>query len=353
LVAQAQPVELIPLLPKWDSIFTLKAGGGYKDNVALSHFAPEASAFVSGGAEGIISRLYLDGSQLNFYLSGEDRHYLAPVSVDKEQLVFALAQGNKVLTESSDASLALEYIYQDQIVDVSVTETIREAIEAVGHTVTARPGFRKNLDRAVWFSLELPATRQFFESPLDDYWEVGAKFTMGHDLGNKSTLSLSYQPSYLAFDNVNQIAADGTSIPGTQRAFFQPDLRVVWRQHWDTNQHWRTTVRVGCRINDDNGPGYFNFAQLYSSGEIRYRTDAWEISADAKLSFFHYNVQTVSATDLSKRERQELFVNLRCERKLYKSLKLAAAYEFEQIFSNDVVENYTVNTVSGSLQWEF
>lgn len=353
LAAQAQPVELLPLLPQWDYAFTLRAGGGFKDNVALSHFAPESSAFVSAGAEAIISRLYLDGSQFNLFLSGEDRQYLAPVSVDNEQLAFGQAQLKKLWSEGSEASLALEYLYQNQIVDVSVTETIREAVEAVGHTATVRPGFRQNLDSVLWFALELPVTRQLFEAPLDDYWDFGTKFTLGQDLGNKSSLTLSYQPSYIPYDNADQIAADGTPISDTHRAFFQSTLQLTWRHYWDAAQHWRTTARAGCRVNDDNGTGYFNFAQVYGFGEVRYRTRAWEVSADAKLSFYHYNVQTVSTTDLSKRERQELFVNLRFERKLYKSLSFVAAYEYEQVFSNDTLETYSVNTVGGSLQWEF
>src|SRR5512136_2631513 len=109
----AQPVELIPFLPTWDSLFTLTAGGGYRDNVTLSHFNPEASAFVSVAGEAIISRLYLDGSQLNFFLSADERHYLSSVSVDNEQLVFAQAQVKKALEASSEVSLALEYFFQN------------------------------------------------------------------------------------------------------------------------------------------------------------------------------------------------------------------------------------------------
>ncbi len=353
LAAVAQPVELIPLLPPWDSVFTLRAGGGYKDNVTLSHFAPESSPFVSAGLEGIVSRLFLDGSQFNFFLSGDERHYFSSPSVDDEQLVFAQAQGKKVLDENSEASAELEYVYQHQVVDVSATETLRQAVDAMGYSVAIRPGFRRNLDPNLWFSFELPVTRQFFKAPLDDYWDFAAKFTLGQDFGNKSTLTLSCQPSYVAYDEVTQVDASGSPIPNTHRAFVQPDLRATWRQHWDAAQHWRTTARVGCRINDDNGSGYFNFTQLFGYGEVRYRTKAWELSAGAKLSFYHYPVQTVSATDLSKRERRELYLDLRCERKLYKSLALVAAYGYEQVFSNDPIENYNVNTVSGSLQWEF
>src|SRR5262245_23607132 len=86
LNAQGQSLEdLSFLLPTWDRVFTIHAGGGYKDNVTLAHTEPQSSTFFNSGLEAIVTRLPKDGTQVSFLLSADDRRYLESISVDKEQ----------------------------------------------------------------------------------------------------------------------------------------------------------------------------------------------------------------------------------------------------------------------------
>src|SRR5512139_3215960 len=72
--AWTQEPESLPPLPPWDYTVTLASGAGYRDNVTLSHAAPEASSFFRGAAEAMLFNIDVDGPQYTFYGSADYRH---------------------------------------------------------------------------------------------------------------------------------------------------------------------------------------------------------------------------------------------------------------------------------------
>jgi len=123
--------------------------------------------------------------------------------------------------------------------------------------------------------------------------------------------------------------------------------------YWDRERHWRSSTRLGYRINKDNGSGFFDYTRLSLSEQLRFHTRVWDWSTQVRVSRYDYDVQLANPGSSEKRERTEVAISLHLERQLAKSLRVVAAYEFEQTLSNITLENYTANTVSGSLQWDF
>jgi hypothetical protein len=348
----AQDLDLAPLLPAWEHIANLRPRAGFKDNLLLAHTAPEESAFIGTGLELVLLRPLGAETQFEFVGTAEDRRYLASDLVQKEQTAVALAQLKKSWEPSWQGTLGLEYLYLDQILDVSVSETILEAVRVRGHTIAARPTLRHDIGLA-WVEVQLPLERRWFREPIDDDWETGCKLSWGLPYGNQCELRLSYEYNRRWYDESEQRAADGAPLPGTEREFRQQEVWLSLRQHWDNARRWRTTTRVAGRLNEDNGSGYFDYVRGLIAQQIRYRGDQWELQAEARLTGYDYTLQTVSLTDLSRRKRSELLLGLRCERKIVKFLKIFADYSYEQTRSNRTTEQYAVNTVSGGLNWEF
>lgn len=354
LNAQAQSLDdLTFLLPTWDRVFTVLAGGGYKDNVTLAHTEPQSSSFFSSGLEAIVSRLPKDGTQVSFLLSAEDRRYFDSKSVEKEQFAFAQAEVKHAFEYGGEASLGVDYVYVDEIQDVSATETNLQAVRVRGHTLTGRPGLRLDFPGQYWASFGIAPTRQWLDAPLGDYTEFGGRISVGKDYGYQSEISLRYEPGYRDYDTEPELNAAGEPIPGELRSFTMQEVRLNWKHHWDSDRHWRTVTRLGYRINNDMGAGFFDYTRLAASGQVRYRTTNWEISAEGKASHYDYAVQTVSASSSEKRRRNELAVTVQAERQLTKWLRLVGSYEYELALSNITIEKYSVNTISGSLQWSF
>src|SRR5262245_39377530 len=91
-VTPAQPTEGLPEPSPWDPLVSGRGGLGYKDNVALAHFAPQGSGYFHSGADVVVSRLPLDGNEFSFTATIDDSRFFEPTTVDHETVAFASAQ---------------------------------------------------------------------------------------------------------------------------------------------------------------------------------------------------------------------------------------------------------------------
>ena len=139
LWASGIPVSNVPSFALWDKSINLRAGIGYRDNVLWSSVKPEGSAFVASGMELMLLRTDANGLDVYLFLSGEDLHYLSSVGVAKEQTLAVNAQIKKSWPKGWQTSLDLQYLYLDQMFDVSDTEADRSAVLAQGHALSLRP----------------------------------------------------------------------------------------------------------------------------------------------------------------------------------------------------------------------
>jgi hypothetical protein len=352
--------SLKELLPRWDWSVTLHGSAGFNDNVALSCCNPEASPFVQAGLEVIGLRLPFDGNQFTVVFSGEDSQFFSSETVDHEDLVVAQAEFRKFFDNDWEAAFGLETLYLNQVVDLSVTENIRQPLLVQGATATGRPGVRRNLSDAIWLTVELPASRQYYNGTIDDYFEVGPKVLLGRTYGNDSEIAAVYEFIYRGYDTEPALAVDSnggllvvSAIPGETRAADQHEVGVVWKHYWEKARRWRSTTRFSFRRNTDNGGGYYDYDRFQVAHQIRFHTKVWEASAEARAGFYRFPVQTIAADSPVRRERTDLLVTLRLERKLGRHARLFAQYEYEAAYANRQGDDYAANTTSGGLAWEF
>jgi len=341
------------LSPEWETIFTGEIGNGYKDNVFLAHDDPQGAAFVSARAELLVLHFAPFGPRFNLFANADAHHYFGNDVSHQEYSSFNQAQFEYDFNERFQGSISAQYYYQDQLLDVSVSETNRQAVPVLGHTFNVRPGARVELSGQNWLAVETHATRQFFDEPLDDYWEAGLKLTAGHSYGWDSQITISYEPFWRPYDNDPARTASGAAITNSHRQSFQQDARLSWRHNWDEAKTWRTVLGIGARINTENGAGYFDYSRWFASAKIQYRAHGWEVSAEGRYANYDYQTQTLGLTNPTKRNRSDWTTGLEVVRQLTEKVAWVTSYEYDTILSNDPLETYTVNTVSTSLRWEF
>ncbi len=337
----------------WSASFNLRLGLGYKDNILLGSVNEVARTFVATGMELFLLRLAGDGSQFYFFISGDDNRYLNRDPVEKEQTLIAVAQWKKELENRWHVAIAGQYLYQDQVIDVSTTESDLRTAPVKGHGLTLRPSLRRDFARQNWLELELPATLQILARPLDSYSEYGPKATMGLDYGHQSKLAFTYQFRERSYDNRRQTALDGSEIPSTLLEFERQDFELSLRHNWDPNRHWLTTTKLGLSRNTDNGSGYYDYVRYQFTQQIRYREQAWLAQAGVRFDHYEFLHQTTSPANAAARHDLGITVNFRCEKNLTKSLKLYAAFEYSLFDSNRPFYDYGVNTVSSGFDWQF
>lgn len=343
----------LPDLPLWDYTVNLRAGAGYKDNLLLNRAATESSYLLSTALETMILRLPLDGRQLTCFVSAEDVRYPDGNEVKKEQLLLALAQGKLEFSPTLAGGLAAQYIYQDQVLDVSATETNTEPLQLRGHQLTLRPSARWKLPHQGWFEAEFLGQRQLFDETVDDYWESGPRLTLGRDYGRRSSVSLAYSFAWRLYDTRTPLQLDGMPIPDEDLEFRRHDVELALRHNWDARRHWRTVTRLNVQFNQDNGPGYFDYGLYRFTQQLRYVAADWDLKVQARVSYYDYAQQPISSTDPTVREKTLVAAGFRGERKLTKHLKLFADYQYEQSFSNLTTDEYRVQTVMAGIDWEF
>jgi hypothetical protein len=349
--------ELLDLSP-WSRSTDLRVGAGYKDNVLLRSFAPIDSFFLSSELEFFLFRIPVDGTQVVLFLNGEDIHYLDPKGVDKEQTLTALASIRKDFAKSWKAGLALQYLYQDQVFDVSRIEDPTAGLQfstlrAQGHGFTARPSLLRELGNNQQVELEFTVHRQDFEEPLADYWDGGPKITLSDEYGANARISLSYEFLRRDFDNETQRTATGDELAGTSLRLLRHEWQLAWQHAWDRKRRWRSTTKLSFLKNTDNGSDYFEYARYRISAEMRYVANSWEARLLTRYIHYSYPVQTVSDTDLNKRAWDGFSVALQGERKLGKAFKVYGQFEHEHAFSNRPNEGYDVNTLRIGVDWAF
>ena len=81
----------------WDTTFTLRAGGGHKDNPTYAPTFREPAGFMSLGADLLLLRLPTEGNSFHLFFTGDDRRYFGAPNARKEQNFVTQAQLSDVL----------------------------------------------------------------------------------------------------------------------------------------------------------------------------------------------------------------------------------------------------------------
>jgi hypothetical protein len=341
-------------IPLWYEDVNVRGGFGYKDNVLLSSVSPQGSAFWTAGGDVLAYRLPTDGWQFSGFASFDNLGYFdRSTGVNNEQSAITMAQGTKDLGKGWKMGLGASYMFEHQVLDVSVTQTNQYTnTEVLGNSVVGHWFVRKDL-KPYWVDADLSVMRQWLAAPLDSFLQSGPRLTIGRSLNHGSDVTLSYQWLWVGFDTREQVTAAGYLEPGTSLRFQNQLVEMAWHQVWDENSHWHAVTRAGLNFNQDNGSGYFDFWQYRLAEQVKYKGSTWEISALGRVDYYDFPVQTVSATDPALRRKTMIGATLRAEKHFGKSWKVFAAYAYDRSLSNVTSDSYQANTTSVGVEYRF
>jgi hypothetical protein len=349
----------IPDISFWNYDVMLRSSVGYRDNPTLGNSSStnaSSNPFWAAGGDLLVFRLPSNGWQFNAFAT---YNYLSYVSLggasnaSDEQTGMAMAQLSKELGGDWKTGVSLSSMYQDQVVDTTITQTNGTSITEIrGENVTGRWFLRDDF-KPWWAEFSLSTMRQWLAPPLDGFWQPGVRLAAGRDYGHGSEVSLSYQWAYVDFDTREQVDANGDALAGTLLRFQTHSAELVWREAWDEKNHWQTVTKAGLDLNLDNGSGYYDYWQYHLTEQLKYHAGTWEISITPALNYYAFTVQEASATDLSLRRKTTMAAGLYAGKKLGKSLKLFAGAAYERSLSNADYDAYETATVSTGVEYHF
>jgi hypothetical protein len=160
----------------WRPLASVSLAGGYRDNVTLSSFEPEGGPYLGVGLDAFLWRPVGERMEFEGFVLGEHREFFGLEELDREQLLFGLLQVRHGWNGEWRGSGAIDYLYQDQVLDVSATEAVIARARVRGHSLGMRPSVRRTVGRG-WVDLQISGTRQWFAGFLDDYWQVAPRLS--------------------------------------------------------------------------------------------------------------------------------------------------------------------------------
>ena len=326
-----------PPVAVWDVTARGEVGAGYRHNVTLTSFTPESSAFVSMAADASFIRLSETGSELTMFFLGQDMQYFDVPSVDGERFASGTLQYSRPLGLDDKVGVELDVLYQNQVMDLSETETNLVPTQVEGLGLSVKPRWTQKFRPGWELRLEGIGGQQIYWGDVDSYWEAGVKLGTARIYGNRSELSINYQTLHWLYDDREQTDKQGNNIPGTSLTFWRPEFFGQWRHNWDAERHWSTTTKIGWLWNQDNGSGYWNYDRLAVGQKVRWRQGPWEVAAGVRLGWYFYSVQTIGN---DKRERSYTSLDLRVERMLGKHWFVYASGESSWNWSNEPLDQY-------------
>jgi hypothetical protein len=346
----AAPASSLPPVAVWDTSARAEVGGGYKHNVLLTTVAPENSPFLSVAGDISFIRLSETGSEFTMLFMGEGRWYADAPSAEREGFVSATLQFARPLGADDKLGIELGVLGQDQVMDVSETETNLSRLLVQGIGISMRPRWTHQFSPGWELRLEAVGGPQLYSGEVDSYSEAGGKLSLVRNYGRRSEVSITFQSLHWLYEDREQSSVEGQLIPGSRLVFWRPEVFAQWRHNWDEQKRWTTTTKLGWLRNLDNGSGYWDYDRLALSQKLRWRNSGWEISVGARIGCSLYRVQTVGT---ESREREYATAELRVERRLGKHWFAYVSGESDWNWSNQPLDQYSDWTGGGGIGREF
>jgi len=338
----------------WDRSVNLRGGFGYKDNVLLSNIDRQGSVFWQTTLDAMVLRADLEsGANLTLFLTLEDRRYFDEIDVEKEQLVLAQGKYERPAGENWFWSLTAQYMYLDQVFDASATEELRETLPVKSHNYQFIPSIGRNLPWDSKLELRLVGERQHFNQPLDDYWEFGPQLIYSKTYGYKSEAAVSYTYDQRLYDTREELDLQFNSIPETSLSYQQHEFELGVNHSWDQERRWRSRARFLFEINDDSGPGFYDYRRFRLSHRLGYYGRDWHTTLEGRIMHYDYRLQPVEKGVDEIRANWEYIVAAHAEKTVWRKLSVFGDFEYEIVDSNYALEEYDVTTVMGGVDWEF
>ena len=341
--------ESIPSV--WTTGGSVRAGGGYRDNILLSSFNPVGAGFVTAGGDFMLNRPPTDGTEVAVFASADYTHFVDAPAAEPEAIALAQAEVKRELGRDWQAGLRAQYVFLHQVFDVSATEVDLSTVTARGHTAIVAPSLARALGHGWRLEASVEGSRQLFEAPLDNYWEAAPTVRVTRDFGPRGEAGFHYRFVRRWYDDRAPLDASGNDLPGTLE-FDAHEIELRARIFWDAGKRWSTQARLGLLDNTDNGGGYFDYLRYGAGLQLKYRTDRWSLRAELRARWYDYAVQTATGPGSDPRDKTDVSLTARADYRLGRKWTVFAQYDHEANTDTLPDSNYDANGLLAGVELE-
>jgi len=305
--------------PAWVWGATVRLSAEWRDNVLLSPVSSTARALGRAQLESYLWRRPAGAWEWLGFLNGDVARLVERLpELAGEQEWFGHLEGRWTPRPGWKAVVTAQAYFQDQVLDLSATET--ERFVARMRVKGGRAGADLTVPlRGAW------AWVAGGRAHRSDYVEFAEDFTEGEgsaalrwrvQRGEERSLetTLGWTERRRTHPDRNQYTAGGRPLPGTRLRFRIEEARLETKV---VRGAWSGGVVLTTLLNRDLASGYFDYAERGVRLTLERATPRWRVTAEAGGTQSRYDVQTVGIgfdPPLRRRDYRELC--LRVERVL-------------------------------------
>jgi hypothetical protein len=351
------PPEVAAMLaaqPKWSTSVSVDAAFGYKDNLLLSHTAPEKSAFVRVGVEAFALHLPRGRTDYSGMVGAEHTRYFSGHAIDDETSAFALLQWRYSIEETFRFTYSLQGIYLDEVTDVSDTDVQRVVAEQQITGGSTGPTLRWSPRPWGWLEVQALGKRDSFHDGFYNAKIGEGTARLGWTPRERIELSVAVTDRRRRFDQRPQYSLGGRPVDDTLLVVTEREREARLTLKWGAAARWRTSTRLADVDYRDNGSGYFDYRQKKLMQTLEWRGERWRVSVEAMAKRRDFDKQTVGiGVEPPARLIDDYSAALRVERKLSAKWTVLFGYAWERSRSNDTIATYRVNEGLLGARWSW
>lgn len=336
--------ELQALLgPAWVWGATVRVGAEWRDNVLLSPVSPTARTLLRTRLESYLWRRPAGAWEWLGFLNGNVGRLVDPLpELAGEHEWFAHAEGRWTPRPGWRVGLTAQSYYQDQVFDLSATETERLVARMRVRGARAGVDVTVPLPRDLIWVAGAKAHRSDYADFAEDFTEAESHTTLrwrsDRGAGRSLEVDLGWSERRRTHPDRNAYTAGGRPLLGTQLEFRINEAKLETTLIRGT---WTGSVAIVGLSNRDLASGYFNYTEHGIQLTLERTTPDWRVALEAEGSRSRYDVQTVGIgfdPPLRRRDHREL--RLRAERVLSPRWTLFAEASEERSRENEAGGTY-------------
>lgn len=338
-------------LSAWLAAASLRLGAGGNDNVTLRPNNRQPSSLWYSEGDAFIAYKGTNKWSVELSLYGEDVRYFTSDEADHETFGMVTLCQKYDLGDPGSIESTTDLIYQDQVLDASVTEEVLQSIVARGAEIGQGIAWTGDLCARTKANLALRGARDLFQRPLDDYWEMVPSAKLTFALSTSVAVSVDYRYVHRWYDTRHPVTRHGSIVTSRLLEYSRHDSYFALTAKPRGNC-WQIELFFDYSRNIDNGDGYFNYDLLGGGIALRYERGQWRFNSRYHARYYVYDWQPVLGKWTTPRKKLLGSVSVTLERKISEHFWIFWDFRRETSDANQKIDSYTANRIVCGLHLE-
>ena len=338
----------------WEFNTFARLGWGRSDNVLLATVNPETAGFWRTDFELFLTKYPDEKGEFFSYISGTDIRYSGVDDADKEVLWLFTSEWQRYLSDQYTFSLDAQYVYFDQILDLSLSEReevpIRQRIQYHGYGLGS--GLEYLVSETNSFFLDVLLTREEFAQVLGHDWLGRVELAWERPVWKDGEITTKLRTDHRDYDDrLQRNPFNFREIEDAPLKDNRISLSVELEQGWGETKDLTTAIEVRYLENRDNGAGFYDYDQWTADFSLDGIWTNWEATIAVGADNTKFPVQKVERFSDILRKKKDYWAEFFVRRNILKRLSIYLLLEYEE--SNSNVKGDDFDALSGVFGFQF